>query len=141
MAEQLAVVEFFELQSTHEDSRGESFILPPGLPPLLFLDRLQGVHVADTKPGFVRGNHFHARRDEVILVKFQGEWSFHWRSDHESVSARSFSGSGVLLIRVSKGTAHGLRNDGDQPLLTVSLTDGPFDSADSDTVVDSVVAP
>jgi len=58
------------------DGRGFSFTAPAeGLD---FVGRMADVHLASTKPGEVRGNHYHLRRREAIMVLPGTKWSLHW---------------------------------------------------------------
>ncbi len=55
------------------DTRGYSFTVPAEV--LKFLSRIRDVHVASMVAGAVRGNHFHLRRREAIVIVHHGEWS------------------------------------------------------------------
>jgi dTDP-4-dehydrorhamnose 3,5-epimerase-like enzyme len=48
------------------DARGFSFMAPAEA--LAFVGRMADVHLASMKPGAVRGNHYHLRRREAIVV-------------------------------------------------------------------------
>jgi len=82
------------------DTRGFSFTLPPGA--LDFLKRVADLHMASIVPGAVRGNHYHLRRREAIVVLPGPAWSLHW-DDGEGlpVQHRRFQGNGAVLVLVS----------------------------------------
>ncbi len=52
--------------SNRGDARGFSFTAPAEA--LAFVGRMADVHLASTRPGAVRGNHYHLRRREAIVV-------------------------------------------------------------------------
>ena len=58
-------LQFTEL-SNNGDARGFSFTAPAEA--LAFVGRTADVHLASTGPGAVRGNHYHLRRREAIVV-------------------------------------------------------------------------
>jgi oxalate decarboxylase/phosphoglucose isomerase-like protein (cupin superfamily) len=45
------------------------------------------------------------------------------------VQHRSFAGGGAVLILVSPGASHAVRNDGDHPLWLVTCSSEPYDPA------------
>ena len=58
------------------DARGFSFTAPAEA--LAFVGRMSDVHLASTKPGAVRGNHYHVKTRMAIVVLPGSRWSFHW---------------------------------------------------------------
>jgi dTDP-4-dehydrorhamnose 3,5-epimerase-like enzyme len=114
----------------HGDQRGFSFTIPADA--LQFLGSIHDIHVASILPGAVRGNHFHQRRREVLLLAYAGAWSFHWDEGvGKSTQHRSFQGTGAALIRISPGASHAVRNDGEQPLTVMASSSEPYDPQDS----------
>ncbi len=118
------------------DVRGFSFTAPPRA--LDFLGRIADVHLASTLPGAVRGNHYHLRRREVIVILPGPAWSLHW-DEGEGMAAqhRSFDGSGAVLVLVSPDSSHAVRNDGAGPLWLVASSSEPYDP--EETVARKVV--
>ncbi|HWY23206.1 MAG TPA: hypothetical protein VNX26_18410 [Candidatus Acidoferrum sp.] len=112
------------------DTRGLSFTLP--LTALEFLKRVADLHLASTAPGAIRGNHYHLRRREAIVVLPGPAWSLHW-DEGEGLPAqhRSFPGSGAVLVLVSPNSSHAVRNDGEGPLWLVACSSEPYDPAES----------
>jgi dTDP-4-dehydrorhamnose 3,5-epimerase-like enzyme len=118
--------------SNSGDARGFSFTAPAEA--LAFVGRMADVHLASTKPGAVRGNHYHLRRREAIVVMPGAKWSFHWDEGDGSPSQhRNFDGSNAVLVLVSPGASHAVRNDGDQPLWLVAISSETYDPAESVT--------
>ncbi|HEY3972868.1 MAG TPA: hypothetical protein VGM18_07675 [Candidatus Sulfotelmatobacter sp.] len=112
------------------DARGFSFTAPPEA--VVFVGRMADVHLASTKPGAVRGNHYHLRRREAIVVLPGTRWSFHWDEEQGSTPQhREFDGSGAVLMLVSPGASHAVRNDGAVDLWLVAISSETYDPAES----------
>lgn len=112
------------------DARGFSFTTPPGA--LDFLGRVADVHLASTLPGAVRGNHYHLRRREVIIVLPGTAWSLHWdEGDGMAAQHRTFDGSSAVLVLISPGASHAVRNDGTKALWLVASSSEPYDPAET----------
>lgn len=112
------------------DARGYSFTAPADA--LAFVGRMSDVHLASTKPGSVRGNHYHLRRREAIVVLPGAKWSFHWDEGNGSTSEhRAFDGSRAVLILISPGASHAVRNDGESPLWLMAISSETYDPAES----------
>lgn len=112
------------------DERGFSFSAPSEA--LSFLGRVSDMHVASTDPLAVRGNHFHLRRREAIVVLPGAAWSLHWDGGEGSaVHRRQFDGSSAVLVLVSPGASHAVRNDDTRRLWFVALSSEHYDPAES----------
>jgi dTDP-4-dehydrorhamnose 3,5-epimerase-like enzyme len=122
--------------SNNGDARGFSFTTPPEA--LTFLGRIADVHMASTAPGAVRGNHYHLRRREAIVMLPGTAWSFHW-DEREGMAAqhRKFDGSGAVLVLISPGSSHAVRNDGSTLLWLVASSSEAYDP--TETVARKVV--
>jgi oxalate decarboxylase/phosphoglucose isomerase-like protein (cupin superfamily) len=118
------------------DARGFSFTAPREA--LDFLGRIADIHLASTMPGAVRGNHYHLRRREAIVILPGSDWSLHW-DEGEGMAAqhRSFDGSGAVLVLVSPGASHAVRNDGSGLLWLVACSSEAYDP--TETVARKVV--
>jgi dTDP-4-dehydrorhamnose 3,5-epimerase-like enzyme len=120
-----------ELSNTG-DVRGFSFTAPAEA--LAFVGRMLDVHLASTKPGSIRGNHYHLRRREAIVVLPGAKWSLHWdEGDGSSAQHRRFDGSVAVLVLVSPGASHAVRNDGDCDLWLTAISSESYDPAESVT--------
>jgi oxalate decarboxylase/phosphoglucose isomerase-like protein (cupin superfamily) len=116
--------------SNSGDVRGLSFTAPPEA--LAFVGRMADVHLASSKPGAVRGNHYHLRRREAIVVLPGAKWSLHWdESDAATPQHREFSGESAVTVLVSPGASHAVRNDGDNLLWLVAISSETYDPAES----------
>ncbi len=118
------------------DGRGFSFTTPSAA--LDFLRRMADIHLASTGPGAVRGNHYHLCGREVIVILPGPAWSLHW-DEGEGMAAehRSFDGGSAVLVLVSPGSSHAVRNDGKVPLWLMACSSEPYDP--TETVIRKVV--
>jgi dTDP-4-dehydrorhamnose 3,5-epimerase-like enzyme len=124
-----AKIQITELNNSG-DARGSSFTAPAEA--LAFVGRMADVHLASTKPGAVRGNHYHLRRRAAILVFPGAKWSFHWdEGDGSPAQHRMFDGGRAVLILISPDASHAIRNDGDESLCWVAISSETYDAAES----------
>jgi oxalate decarboxylase/phosphoglucose isomerase-like protein (cupin superfamily) len=118
------------------DARGFSFTTPSQA--LEFVGRVADMHLASTAPGAVRGNHYHLRRREAIVILPGAAWSLHWDEGEGTVAQhRSFEGKSAVVVLVSPGASHAVRNDGATPLWLVACSSEPYDP--TETVARKVV--
>jgi oxalate decarboxylase/phosphoglucose isomerase-like protein (cupin superfamily) len=120
-----------ELQNTG-DARGFSFTAPAAA--LAFVGGMADVHLASTQPGAVRGNHYHLRRREAIVILPGAKWSLHWdEGENPSPRHREFDGGLAVMVLVSPGASHAVRNDSDATLWLVAISSESYDPAESVT--------
>jgi hypothetical protein len=128
-------IQITELGNTG-DPRGFSFTLPQEA--LDFVGRVADLHLASTAPEAVRGNHHHIRRREAIVLLPGPPWSLHWdEGKDQPAQHRGFNGNSAVLVLVSPGASHAIRNDGESPLWLVACSSEPFDP--TETVARKVV--
>lgn len=126
MSEKLQITEL----KNYGDARGLSFTAPPEA--LAFVGRMSDVHTASIKPGAVRGNHYHLRRREAIIVLPGAKWSLHWdEAEGRPAQRRDFDGSNAVIVLVSPGQSHAVRNNGDCDLWLVAISSETYDPAES----------
>jgi len=124
-----AKVQISELRNSG-DARGFSFTAPAEA--LAYVGRMADVHLASTKPGAVRGNHYHLRRREAIVVLPGACWSFHWGEDDGGAAQhREFDGSSAVLVLIAPGASHAVPNDGESTLWLMAISSEPYDPAES----------
>jgi oxalate decarboxylase/phosphoglucose isomerase-like protein (cupin superfamily) len=122
-------IEVTELQNTG-DARGFSFTAPAEA--LAFVGGMADVHLASTQPGAVRGNHYHLRRREAIVILPGAKWSLHWdEGESPSPLHREFDGGLAVMVLVSPGASHAVRNDSDATLWLVAISSESYDPAES----------
>ena len=118
-------IQISELENSG-DVRGFSFCPPREA--YDFLGRIADMHFASTAPGAVRGNHYHLRKREAIIVLPGAAWSLHWDEGENTLpQRRSFDGSAAVLVLVSPGNSHAVRNDGKNALWLVTCATDPYD--------------
>jgi oxalate decarboxylase/phosphoglucose isomerase-like protein (cupin superfamily) len=112
------------------DVRGFSFTVPAEA--LAFLGRVADIHLASTAPGAVRGNHYHLRRREAIVLLPGSAWSLHWdEAEGAPPQHRTFDGGTTILVLVSPEASHAVRNDGETPLWLVACSSEPYDPSET----------
>ena len=112
------------------DARGVSFTAPPEA--LQFVGRMLDVHVSSSQPGDVRGNHYHLRRREAIVILPGTSWSFHWdEGEGTSAQHRSFNGDRAILVLVAPDASHAIRNDGSETLWLLAISSEIYDAGES----------
>jgi len=132
-----AKIQTLEL-ANYGDARGSSFTVPAAA--LAFVGRIADIHLASTGPGAVRGNHYHLRRREAIVVLPGVKWSLHWDESEGSTPQQcSFNGAVAVLLLVSPGASHAVRNDDDGAgmLWLAAISSEPYDP--DETVARKVV--
>lgn len=110
----------------HTDPRGEVFepLDADALP------AQRNVHVVLTKPGHVRGNHFHHQTTEVLVVR--GPATVRLREDGRTRDVE-VADAEVLSFTIPPGVAHAIVGTGSEPNLLVAFRDTPHDPGDPDT--------
>lgn len=118
------------------DHRGSSFTIPT--PALEFVGTVRDLHLAAILPFTVRGNHYHLRRKEAIVVYYHSAWTFHWDEGSLDPAApappaqhRNFSGSGAVVILVTPGCSHAVENRGSQSMTILGVSSELYDPAES----------
>ena len=121
------------------DERGRSY--SPGPQWLTFLGGIADSHITTILPGHVRGNHFHAERNEVLIVGFSDEWELFWDLGPGTArESRRFSGSGVVVVEITAGASHALRNCGASTMWVAGFSNGTWDPAHPDSFARLLIA-
>lgn len=108
------------------DARGLSFMLPEAA--LERLGNLADMHLASTGPACVRGNHYHLSKREIIVVLPGAAWSFHWDDgEGTAVQHRNFNGKNAVLVQVSPGCSHAVRNEDSGALWLFTCSSETYD--------------
>lgn len=91
------------------------------------MSSVMDVHIASLRPGGIRGNHFHAVKNEVITVAYADRWSFYWDTgEGTQVQRRQFAGTGAVAINVPPAWSHAVRNEGTAELWLFNASDAPY---------------
>jgi oxalate decarboxylase/phosphoglucose isomerase-like protein (cupin superfamily) len=113
------------------DDRGLSFSLIEGN--LRSIAEIKDIHIAEIKPGRIRGNHYHAARRELITVVHEDKWSLHWDTgEGTSPHHKTFTGSGAVLVTPPLNWSHAVRNDGPSSIWIVVASDRAYDRDEPD---------
>ena len=90
------------------------------------------MHMASTAAGAVRGNHYHLRKREAVIILPGAAWSLHWDEGAGTAAQhRQFDGSGAVLVLVLPGSSHAVRNDGAIPLWLVACSSELYDHTET----------
>jgi oxalate decarboxylase/phosphoglucose isomerase-like protein (cupin superfamily) len=119
--------------SPRSDQRGRVFSLPAAA--IAFLDGIIAeTHMAEVLPGFIRGNHWHDNRWEVILATGQDSWQFYWSEGPEDTpQCRDFAEGEAVAILIPPYTPHAIKNTGVRPLWVTAIANGSYDGVTTDT--------
>jgi dTDP-4-dehydrorhamnose 3,5-epimerase-like enzyme len=141
------MVRVVPLSDSGGDERGASFPFPLGS---LGAQRdagfgapfeLRDAHVAALRPGAVRGNHFHTRRREILVVLPGARWSLWWdHGEGTPVETASFDGSVPVAVLIAPLASHAVRNDDAHEMQILGLSDIDYDAADADVFGRDVVS-
>lgn len=114
------------------DHRGSSFNVPEKW--LALFVKARNVHITTLRPGFIRGNHYHEKQREILMVLYGDGWVFHWTDGKDApVQSKAFSGAGAALIEIQPGQSHAVKNTGKADLWIVAVTDAPYQPSSSDS--------
>lgn len=105
------------------------------LPP----DRIGNIHVAELKPGAVRGNHVHRRQTEWVVI-CGGPVRVTVEADGQRHD-RILPGDQPMLLTVRPGAAHALRSEGAARVHLVAVTDMPYAFAHPDVETVHLLSP
>ena len=112
-------------------SRGENcFTVPPLV--LSCLGQIRDIYIAPVAPGAIRGNHFHLRRKEALIILYETEWVLYWDEGENTPTCQiRFLGAGARVILVEPGSSHAVRNTGTRELLLLGLFSESYDPTES----------
>jgi UDP-2-acetamido-2,6-beta-L-arabino-hexul-4-ose reductase len=91
------------------------------------------VHLVTVKPGKIRGNHFHRKSKELLLIKHISSFRLHWM-EQDTRRQRSFDGKGAVLVQIDPGCPHAVMNTGTAELTILSLQEHAYDPDSPDLV-------
>ena len=101
------------------------------------LPRQKNVHVVLTRPGAVRGNHYHVRGTEIITVT--GAALVRLRVGGKITDVNVQAGEAVQF-RLPAGVSHAIRNSGEQDNILVAFNTETHDPAGQAVVTDMLIA-
>ena len=92
---------------------------------------IKAVHIVAIYPGQVRGNHYHAKTTE-LLVLFSGRGVFYW--EEEGVLREHPVKDGPVVITVPPGIKHAFKNTGETDVYLIAVRGGESGLEDPDIV-------
>ena len=96
------------------------------------------VSVNVSKPGVVKGNHWHNTKNEKFLV-VSGSGVIRFRKiDTDNIIEYHVSGNKLEVVDVPPGYTHNIENLGDSYMITVMWANEPFDPDNPDTYYEEV---
>ena len=96
------------------------------------------IFVSSTRPGIVRGNHYHDTKVEKFLV-LTGEAEIRFRQiGTDEVIRIRVSGSDLRVVDIPPGYTHCIQNVGDTDMVTLFWASEIFDPANPDTAFEEV---
>ncbi len=122
-------VQFYTIDQM-SDERGDAYFLQSKAKELL--GDVAEMHFVTLRKNVVRGNHFHKEKKEVMFVIYDGKWTFAWEVSGEIMRKR-FEGKSSLLILIPENVVHAVRNDGENLLQVLSISNKPYTADAPDT--------
>jgi UDP-2-acetamido-2,6-beta-L-arabino-hexul-4-ose reductase len=96
------------------------------------------IFVSRTRPGIIRGDHFHHTKTEKFLV-LQGRAVIRFRHiENEQVIEYTVDGKEYRVLDIPPGYTHSIENIGDEDLVTLFWINEVFDPNHPDTYFDPV---
>lgn len=119
--------------SARTDQRGRVFSLPAAA--LSFLDGIIAeTHLAEILPGYIRGNHWHDNRWEVMLIVGDDNWQFYWSdTPDDTPQCREFAAGESVAILIPPYTPHAVKNTGLSSLWITAISNASYDGVTIDT--------
>lgn len=116
----------------HKDERGE-------LAEFLKQANFGQIFVSRTKPGIIRGNHFHHSKVEKFLV-IEGDAIIKFRKiDSENIIEYRVSGKDFKVVDIPPGYTHSIQNIGKGELITLFWASEVFNPKNPDTYTLNVI--
>lgn len=120
--------------SFSQDARG--WVIEPVVSEAIASQR--NLHVAWTEPGCVRGNHYHERGTEILLV--MGPALVRLR-ESGAISDTMVPPGQSFRFTIPPGIAHAIQPTGDRPCLLMAVNSERHDPAHPDVVRDVLIEP
>lgn len=101
---------------------------------------MEQVYFSTTRPGAVRGNHYHKRKVEWFSVikgisKFVLEDCVSKEKKHEII----LSGDKPMIIKINPNTSHAIQNIGSEDMHLIVIASEVFNPSDADTFYEKII--
>jgi UDP-2-acetamido-2,6-beta-L-arabino-hexul-4-ose reductase len=91
------------------------------------------IFVSTTKPGIMRGNHYHhTKTEKFIVVKGEAEINFR-RIDEDNIYSIKVSGDNIMIVDIPPGYTHNIVNTGESELIVLFWANEIFNQSKPDT--------
>jgi dTDP-4-dehydrorhamnose 3,5-epimerase-like enzyme len=125
-----ANIEIIELKNSG-DMRGSSYTISSNC--LNFLSIVLDIHFLDLKVNGIRGNHYHKKKKEIIIVKYIDKWKLLWKElNLHKVKLKEFYGIGAVIIKIPPFTVHTIVNNGKDILEIICISNEKFNQENKD---------
>jgi dTDP-4-dehydrorhamnose 3,5-epimerase-like enzyme len=116
----------------HTDERGAVF------EPLLSAEfrELKNAHIVISNPGSVRGNHFHVRGKELIVIMGPAQVLYR---ENDQVRDVTINAGDVYRFIFPPGISHAVKNTGSVPIVLAAFNTVTHDPEHPDVVVDELI--
>lgn len=112
------------------DDRGHSYEIEASA--FASLRALCDMHLTSIRPGKTRGDHFHERRNEILIIIHRDSFELRWDSgEGTEIEHRQFEGGGTVLVTVPPKAAHAVVNTGGAELTVLGLSDGEYEPSET----------
>lgn len=96
------------------------------------------VSYSTTKPGIIRGNHYHTRKKEIFCV-IEGEAKIRQRNrEINEIEEKIVSGASPELVEMKLNWTHNIQNIGDNEMKLLIWISEVFNQNDPDTFYEEV---
>lgn len=96
------------------------------------------VSYSTTKPGIIRGNHYHTRKKEIFCV-IEGEAKIRQRNrETNEIEKKIVSGNAPELVEIKLNWTHNIQNIGNNEMKLLIWANEIFDSNNPDTFYEEV---
>jgi len=96
------------------------------------------IFVSTTKPGIIRGNHYHHTKNEkFVVLKGEAEIKFRHILNDKVITYR-VSGDQPQVVDIPTGYTHSIKNIGKEEMITFFWSNEPFNPDNPDTYFDQV---
>ncbi len=96
------------------------------------------VSYSTTKPGIVRGNHYHTRKKEIFCV-IEGKAKIKQRNrDNNKIEEKIVSGDAPELVEMKLNWTHNIQNIGDNEMKLLIWINEIYNPNDPDTFFEEV---
>ncbi|WP_406693991.1 hypothetical protein V5E97_23400 [Singulisphaera sp. Ch08] len=102
------------------------------------LPHQQNVHLALTGPGHIRGNHYHKRGNEVVVVL--GPALVRYREEQgEEIQDLHIPQGQAYRLKIPAGVSHAFQNPGPTPMVIIAFNTVVHDPDHPDVVRDVLI--